>query len=202
MTMATHYEVLGVKEDATRREINAAYRRLVKQHHPDKGGDPAKFQRVTQAYNALKSLPEREAYDFEHKFGNFLDETANKRTILQRLSAFLRERAFAMLSALSFLLGVLLIDAGDGVNERYNPVLLAAGCVSILLCVGFFANRGQVYEGLGAALLRAVFSILFFLFDVMMRLYVILALMFSVVVLVALLNWLKTHHLNLPPIHF
>lgn len=200
--MASHYEVLGVNEDATRREINAAYRRLVKQHHPDKGGDPAKFQRVTQAYNALKSEPEREAYDFEHKFGSFLDETANKRTLLQRLSAFLRDRAFAALSALSFLLGVLLIDAGDGVNESYNPFLLAAGCASILLCVGFFANRGQAYDGLGAAVLRAVFSILFFLFDVLMRVYVILALMFSVVVLVALLNWLKKNFLHLLPLHF
>jgi hypothetical protein len=200
--MATHYEVLGVKTDATRREINAAYRRLVKEHHPDKGGDPAKFQQVAQAYKALKNQNEREAYDFEHKFETFLDETANKRTFFQRVREFLGARAFMALSAFSFFLGVLLIDAGDGINEDYNPILLAAGCVSIMLCVGFFANRRQPYQGLGAALLRAMFSILFFLFDVMMRLYVILALMFSVVVLVALLNWLKKNYLHLLPLHF
>jgi curved DNA-binding protein CbpA len=200
--MATHYQVLGVKQDATRREINAAYRKLVKLHHPDKGGDPAKFQLVTQAYNALKNQSEREAYDFEHKFETFLDETAGKRTFLQRLRDFLNARAFATLSALAFLLGVFLIDAGDGIHEEYNPYLLAAGCISITLCLGFFANRGQPYRGLAEASARAVFSILLFLFDVAMRLYVILALIFSVVVLVALLNWLKKNYLHLLPLHF
>lgn len=200
--MATHYEVLGVKEDASTREINAAYRRLAKKYHPDKGGDPDKFQQVTEAYNILKSRPERDAYDFEHRFENFLDEAAGRRTLLQRLADLLHRHAFAFLSGLSFLLGVFLIDAGDGINEPFNPFLLAAGGASILLCVGFFANRGQPYQGFVEALLRAVFSILFFLFDVVMRVYVILVLIFSVVVLVALLNWLKKNYLHLFPYHF
>ncbi|HEY8163204.1 MAG TPA: DnaJ domain-containing protein [Methylocystis sp.] len=200
--MRTHYEVLGVKEDATRREISAAYRQLVKRHHPDKGGDPAKFQQITQAYDALRSEPERKARGAQRKSASALDKAAGKRTLLQRVKDFLNARAFAALSALSFLLGVFLIDAGDGVNEGYNPFLLAAGGVSILLCVGFFANRGQPYKGLWAALLRTLFSILYFLFDVMMRLYVILALIFSVVVLVALLNWLKKNYLHFLPPHF
>ncbi len=197
-----HYEVLGVREDATRREISAAYRQLVKRHHPDKGGDPATFQQVTLAYNALNNEPERKTRGGQRKSMPALDQAAGERTLLQQAQEFVSVRAFASLSALSFLLGVLLIDAGDGVNEDYNPFLLAAGGVSILLCVGFFANRGQPYKGLRAALLRALHSIAYFLFDVMMRLYVILALIFSVVVLVALLNWLKKNYLNFLPPHF
>jgi len=199
--MRSHYEVLGVKEDAGAREINAAYRRLVKEHHPDKGGDPAVFQRVTEAYNVLKSKPAREAYDFEHKFEDFLVKT-NRRTLRQRLADFARAHAFSFLTVVAFILGILLLDGGDGINEAFNPALLAAGCASILLSVGFYANRSRLYEGLGDALMRAVFSILFFLFDVVMRVYLILVVAFSVVALLALLNWLKKNYLHLLPHHF
>jgi hypothetical protein len=199
--MRSHYDVLGVKEDASAREVNAAYRRLAKKHHPDKGGDPATFQRVTEAYNVLKSKPAREAYDFEHKFEDFLDKT-NRRTLRQRFVDLLRRHAFAFLTVVAFLFGIFLLDWGDGIHEDFNPFLLAAGCASILLSVGFYANRQRVYEGLGEAVTRAIFSILLFLFDVVMRVYLILVVAFSVVALLALLNWLKKNYLHLLPHHF
>ncbi|WP_457796307.1 J domain-containing protein [Methylocystis sp. S23] len=199
--MRSHYEVLGVKEDAGAREINAAYRRLAKKHHPDKGGDPAAFQRVTEAYNVLKSKAARDAYDFEHKFENYLDK-ANRRTLRQRLADFLRRHAFSFLAVFAFFFGIFLLDWGDGIHEAFNPALLAAGCASILLSVGFYANRQRLYEGLGDAVVRAVFSILLFLFDVAMRVYLILVVGFSVVALLALLNWLKKNYLHLLPHHF
>lgn len=43
-------KVLGVKPGASKEEIKSAYRKLAMKHHPDKGGDPVKFQRITQAY--------------------------------------------------------------------------------------------------------------------------------------------------------
>jgi curved DNA-binding protein CbpA len=200
-TMRTHYEILGVKEDASAREINAAFRRLVKKHHPDKGGDAATFQRVTEAYNVLKNKGAREAYDFEHKFEDFLDK-ANRRTLRERCVDMLRAHAFAFLTAFAFLFGIILLDWGDGINEDFNPVLLAAGCASILLSVGFYANRKRRYENMRDAATRAVFSILFFLFDVVMRVYLILVVAFSVVALLALLNWLKKNYLHFLPHHF
>lgn len=42
--------VLKIDPFATLDEVKAAYRTLVKQHHPDAGGDPAEFDRVTKAY--------------------------------------------------------------------------------------------------------------------------------------------------------
>ena len=49
-------DVLGIARSATREEIDAAWRRLRSAHHPDKGGDPAEFQRVKKAYEeALQS---------------------------------------------------------------------------------------------------------------------------------------------------
>lgn len=46
------WAILGVKSSATRQEIDSAYRTLRSKHHPDKGGDPAQFQRVQRAYEA------------------------------------------------------------------------------------------------------------------------------------------------------
>lgn len=43
-------DVLEVDRDATREQIDAAYRRLRSQHHPDRGGDAEQFHRITKAY--------------------------------------------------------------------------------------------------------------------------------------------------------
>ena len=40
----------------TKDDLKAAYRRLVKEHHPDYGGDAAAFRIVNEAYNALSGL--------------------------------------------------------------------------------------------------------------------------------------------------
>ena len=37
------YKELEVKENATQGEIKSSYRRLVKQHHPDAGGEKDRF---------------------------------------------------------------------------------------------------------------------------------------------------------------
>ena len=50
-------KVLGVDHTSRREEIEASYRRLRSQHHPDKGGDGAKFDEVQRAWEqAQQSL--------------------------------------------------------------------------------------------------------------------------------------------------
>jgi len=61
--MSTHYETLGVNESATQDEIKKAYRKQASQHHPDKGGDTAKFQEIEAAYRTLSDPAQREQYD-------------------------------------------------------------------------------------------------------------------------------------------
>jgi preprotein translocase subunit Sec63 len=51
----THYDTLGVSPDASDEDIKKAYRKLVMQHHPDRGGDPEKFKRIQLAYETLSS---------------------------------------------------------------------------------------------------------------------------------------------------
>lgn len=57
------YQVLGVQETASQDEIKKAYRKLAAQHHPDKGGDTAKFQEIAQAYDTLGDEVKRGQYN-------------------------------------------------------------------------------------------------------------------------------------------
>ena len=50
---ADHYHTLGLRRRASQKQIKKAYRDLAKQHHPDKGGDPVRFQLIVTAYEAL-----------------------------------------------------------------------------------------------------------------------------------------------------
>lgn len=48
-------QTLGLKEPVSWNTIKQAYRRLVMQHHPDRDGDPRKFNEIQQAYGELRS---------------------------------------------------------------------------------------------------------------------------------------------------
>jgi curved DNA-binding protein CbpA len=51
---------LGLGRDADLEQVKASYRRLALVHHPDKGGEPAEFQRIKRAYDlALAFLRRR-----------------------------------------------------------------------------------------------------------------------------------------------
>lgn len=58
-----YYETLGVSRTASADEIKRAYRKLASQHHPDKGGDKAKFQEIQNAYATLSDDQKRAEYD-------------------------------------------------------------------------------------------------------------------------------------------
>ncbi len=63
----THYATLGVAENANQDEIKKAYRRLAGQHHPDKGGDTAMFQKIQEAYSIIGDEQKRSRYDAERQ---------------------------------------------------------------------------------------------------------------------------------------
>lgn len=58
-----YYSILGVNKKATPEEIKKAYRKLASQHHPDKGGDTATFQKIQEAYSVLGDSDSRHRYD-------------------------------------------------------------------------------------------------------------------------------------------
>lgn len=61
--MTDHYATLGVAKNATQDEIKRAFRKLASQHHPDKGGDTAVFQKIQAAYDVLGDQQKRQQYD-------------------------------------------------------------------------------------------------------------------------------------------
>lgn len=62
--MKNPYETLGVKKDATDKEIKAARRKLAAENHPDReGGDAERMSEVNQAVTLLLDPERRKRYD-------------------------------------------------------------------------------------------------------------------------------------------
>ncbi len=62
-----YYSILGVSADASQEDIRKAYRKLAKEHHPDRHGGSKeaeeKFKRISDAYNVLGNPEKRKQYD-------------------------------------------------------------------------------------------------------------------------------------------
>ena len=59
MTNTTEYlitEIFGLHRSANTDDVKQAYKRLVKTHHPDVGGDPIEFVKIQKAWEELKPL--------------------------------------------------------------------------------------------------------------------------------------------------
>lgn len=63
MANKDYYEVLGVSKNASQNDIKLAFRKLAHTHHPDKGGDSAKFKEINEAYQVLGNEQKRKQYD-------------------------------------------------------------------------------------------------------------------------------------------
>lgn len=93
------YEILGVKQGASQEEIKSAYRKLVKQYHPDQFRDnplqelaQEKLAEINKAYDMLKggassgsSYSSSNSYQGQSNYsGNSASELAQARAYLQR----------------------------------------------------------------------------------------------------------------------
>ena len=61
-----HYETLGAGREEAREEIERRYKRLARQHHPDRGGDEEEMKAVNEAWRVLGDRDARREYDARH----------------------------------------------------------------------------------------------------------------------------------------
>jgi curved DNA-binding protein len=77
MAKKDYYETLGLKRDASEKEIKKAFRALAQQYHPDKNpGDATaeqRFKEVNEAYSVLSDAESRKQYD---RFGENWEQYA------------------------------------------------------------------------------------------------------------------------------
>ena len=66
-----YYSTLGVSKNASDKELKQAYKKASMQHHPDRGGDEAKFKQINEAYSTLKDPHKRGMYDHQQTSGGF-----------------------------------------------------------------------------------------------------------------------------------
>ena len=70
----SYYEILELDESASISDIKKSYKKLAVKNHPDKGGDPEKFNKISEAYQILSDPEKKGEYD---NFGRFTNDFNN-----------------------------------------------------------------------------------------------------------------------------
>ncbi|MEO5973364.1 MAG: J domain-containing protein [Sphingomicrobium sp.] len=79
---ASPFATLGLEPGADQKAIDAAYKKLIKRHHPDvEGGDPARASEINRAYFELRNRP---APDWDKASGGGIAEAIYERRAAMR----------------------------------------------------------------------------------------------------------------------
>src|SRR5712671_3121505 len=106
------YEILGVPEDASDDDINAAYKEKARKAHPDGGGSAEEFNLIKQASTILLDPEKRRRFD---KDGIFDENKPNNimATAMQRITMFFVQSIQATLTQTLHLNQLDLIQGGN-----------------------------------------------------------------------------------------
>lgn len=157
--MTDYYKILGVSENASADEIKKAYRKLANQHHPDKGGDQAKFKDISVAYDTLSDQNKRSEYDQQRKFGNGTQFHFNSDSIDpfgamfggHPFGNFFNQRQLRRNKDLNIRCRITLLDSFTGKQLEANYTLPSGKNQTIVINVPAGINHGETirYSGLG-----------------------------------------------------
>lgn len=95
----SNYDILGISENATEREIRDAFRRLALQFHTDRGGEDEKFKKVKQAYEDLKAGKKYPVSDEERRSRSKVYSGEDEEEIRRRNRILAKELAVEMRQA-------------------------------------------------------------------------------------------------------
>ena len=71
--MSNYYNILNVDKNSTIDEIKKQYKKLAVKYHPDKGGDPEEFKKISEAYSVLSDESKRYEYDNTNNLASFIN---------------------------------------------------------------------------------------------------------------------------------
>ncbi|UCD08834.1 MAG: J domain-containing protein [Dehalococcoidales bacterium] len=85
MEIKNYYVVLGINADATTKEIKKAYRRLAKEHHPDRNPEKnseaeARIKEINEAFEVLSRPVSRQRHEMMLTLACFLQGTFSEET--------------------------------------------------------------------------------------------------------------------------
>ncbi|SDD17037.1 J domain-containing protein [Paraburkholderia lycopersici] len=124
--MATLYDLLGVRDDASDEEIKRAYRRAAMKAHPDRNmgreaSAHAQFQEIKEAYAILSDAAQRRVYDAV--YAEEMGRLAREQEEAARVREAARQEAYARH------VSVAMRFAGQGYNrDVVFGVLLGSDC--------------------------------------------------------------------------
>ncbi len=127
-----YYDILGVSRNATTEEITAAFKKLVRDLHPDRYNSEEekreaekKFKEVTQAFNVLKDPVKRREYDKQlqesSSGGSKSESTVNSNDLFKKGLVFYRKGDYE--NAESFFQGA--INRGMSTADAYFHLALS-----------------------------------------------------------------------------
>ena len=149
--MIDYYSTLGVSRTATQDEIKRAFRKLASQHHPDKGGDTARFQDIQAAYDTLGDSAKRQQYDNPRPQVNSFNQPGGPQfdfnTIFNVFGTQFGQHQQRQQPAVSRVnLTITLTDVATGGKRTIG---IGASTVEIEIPVGIADGDGVHYRGLG-----------------------------------------------------
>lgn len=86
----SNYEILGIRDGASKNEIRDAFRKLVLEHHSDRGGNDEQFKKIKQAFDDLKlgkkfpDSPEEKSSKSRYYSGDSEEEKIKRNLILSK----------------------------------------------------------------------------------------------------------------------
>jgi len=90
------YEILEIPRKATKSQIEKAFRKRSKEHHPDRGGDREDFEKIAEAYRVLSDPELRKRYDKDGTIDKRIAENAEAEVLSVLLDAFNKAVMFCM----------------------------------------------------------------------------------------------------------
>jgi molecular chaperone DnaJ len=165
------YAVLGVSAQAGAAEIKAAYRALVKRHHPDAGGDAERILALNAAWELLRDPQRRSLYDASQRVATGQSPASVRSSAASRPARRSSGQEDAQLLAwlervygpIERLLGQVLRPFAEQLRhlaaDPYDDRLMEAFCAYLEQSQGRLEKVEQLYRSLAAPACAQGFSI-------------------------------------------